>query len=105
MYVAKEFKVYTGKEMDEFISKLDVDNLKWNELLSLDYFFHFQDLDYDGGLSFFDRLKEKLGQFHPDWDIDGLKRIVRNSNTPIVIYEDIVKHLLNDPFDIFYYGI
>jgi len=105
VYVSSEFNIYTSKEMDIFISKLDVDNLKWKDLLTLDYFFHFQDLDYDGGLSFFDRLNKKLGINHPNWDIDGLKRIVRNSMNPLLIYEDIVQDLLKDPFDIFYYGI
>jgi hypothetical protein len=50
-------------------------------------------------------LYKKLGLFHPEWDIEGLKKIVRNSKKPISVYEDIVKHLLDDPYDIFYYGI
>lgn len=83
------------------------DNFKatWCHLLMIDYAYHNLDDDYDGGLSFFDRLNKKIGRFNENWDIEGFKTIVRNSNNPVDVYEDIVKYLLEDQSNIDYYGI
>jgi len=105
MYVSKQYRKNTNDEIIDLVISTDKDNLKWYDILMIDYFYHNHEDNYDGGLSFFDRLYKKLGLFHPEWDIEGLKKIVRNSKKPISVYEDIVKHLLDDPHDIFYYGI
>jgi len=105
MYVPKEFQVYTSQEMAAFISKLNDVCHTWSDLLTIDYFYHFQDSDYDEGLSFFDRLAKKIGKHHPDWDVAEYKQIVKTANDPQAVYVDIVKFMLDDTSDIIYYGI
>lgn len=105
MYVSKRYRKNTNDEIINLVMSIDKENLKWYDILMIDYFYHNHENNYDGGLSFFDRLYEKLGHLHPNWDIEGLKQIVRDSKKPISVYEDIIKQLLSDPHDIFYYGI
>ncbi len=105
MYVADKFKLNIADEMSIFVKKFDQVNPVWSDILTIDYFYHNHMPNYDGGLSFFDRLDKKIGRFHENWDIEGFKRIIRGSNNPVSVYEDIVKYMLEDPNDINYYGV
>ena len=105
MYVANKFKVNTSDEMAIFLSTFDQANVKWSDLLTIDYFYNHHLDDYDGGLSFIDRIYNKLGKFHPDWNIEDLKRCIVVSKYPTAVYEDIIKLLLEDPRDVLYYGV
>ena len=105
MYVPTKFQMQTADEIATFVKRFDEVALVWSDLLTIDYFYHHHRADYDGGISFIDRLNKKIGQFHPNWDIEGLKRIIRLSDNPQGVYVDIIKYLLEDPYDIFYYGI
>lgn len=104
MYVANKFQAYKANEIEVFIQRFNESALTWSDVLTLDYFYYHHTADYDGGLSFFDRLDKKLGRFHTNWDIKGFKKIVRNSDNPVGVYEDIVKYLLDNQNEINYYG-
>ena len=105
MYVPKEFQLYTSEEMTTFLSKFNEVRPIWSDPLTIDYFYHFQDPDYHGGLSFFDRLVKKLGKYHREWDASEYKQIVRTANDPQDAYIDILKFMLHDSSDVVYYGI
>jgi hypothetical protein len=92
-------------EVGAFIKTLDSVTPIWSDLLTIDYFYYNHCANYDGGLSFIDRLNKKIGHLHPNWDITGLKKIIMQSGNPQEIYVDIIKYLLDDPHDVFYYGI
>jgi hypothetical protein len=105
MYVASNFKINTAEEVAVFLDKFDQYNLKWSDLLTIDYFYNYHLDDYDGGLSFIDRIYKKLGKFHPDWNIEDLKRCIVVSKDPTTVYADIIRFMLEDPRDVLYYGI
>lgn len=104
MYVAKKYRVYTAQEMDEFVSMLNEINPTWRDLLIIDYFYYNHMGDYDGGLSFFDRIHAKVGRFHPEWNITEFKEIVKNSHDKEKAYIQILQRMFSDPIDIEYYG-
>jgi hypothetical protein len=105
MYVPTKYQMDSADEVAAFIKRFDEVTPIWSDLLTIDYFYNHHCANYDGGLSFIDRLNKKIGHFHPNWDIEGLKRIIRGSSNPEHIYVDIIKYLLEDPHDVFYYGI
>jgi len=105
MYVPTNLRMNTANEIELFVSSLNERKPVWSDLLTIDYFYNHHMKDYDGGLSFLDRLFKKLGQFHPEWNINDLKNGIRNSNNPVVVYTDIIRYMLEDPHDILYYGI
>ena len=73
----------------------------WLELMAIDHAFHFQDKDYDGGISFIDRLYKKLGRFHPEWNLEELKNKSRSMDT----YYKTIEEMLKEQKDIDYYGV
>jgi hypothetical protein len=105
MYVSNNFKINTADEMDEFIKKFDQANPTWSDLLTIDYFYHHHMSDYDGGLSFIDRINTKIGHFHPEWNIADLKNCIKISNDPVSVYSNIIQFMFLELSDILYYGI
>jgi len=105
MYVSINYRMNKSNEIGMFVSTLNEKTPTWSDLLTIDYFYHHHMENYDGGLSFLDRLFDKLGQFHPEWNIEDLKNAIRNSNNPVLVYTDIIHYMLEDPRDVTYYGI
>lgn len=105
MYVPSKYQMDSANEVDAFIKTFDQVTPVWSDILTIDYFYHHHYANYDGGLSFLDRIYAKLGQFHPEWNVVDLKKCITTSNDPVVVYEDIVKFMLEDPRDVMYYGI
>ena len=99
MFVPNEFRVDYLEAM-----KILNNDITWKDLIKIDFAYHNEENDYDGGLSFLDRLNKKIGRFHQEWDIEGLKHIIRNANDPFSMYEDIIKYMLEDPRDVNYYN-
>ena len=85
---------------DESIDQPD-DVVKWQHLVTLDYIHHHNDADYDGGLSFLDRINKKLGHRHSDWDIPSFKDDIRKES---LYYEDVIMFMFESQEDIDYYG-
>jgi hypothetical protein len=105
MYVPTNFQV-TNDEVDTILNSLEDDyTITWNHLLMIDYVYHNTENDYDGGLSFFDRLNKKIGLFNPNWDIDEFKKTIREHANPTEAYATIVRTMLKNQEDINYYGI
>jgi hypothetical protein len=95
----------SANEVSMFVSNFETTHPLWSDLITIDYFYHHHMKDYDGGLSFLDRIYKKLGQFHSEWNITDLKNSIRNAKNPVSVYSDIIQYLLSDPHDIAYYGI
>jgi hypothetical protein len=105
MYVAKKYQVYSAQEMDEFIARLNEIYPTWRDLLIVDYFYYNHTADYDGGLSFFDRINAKIGRFHPEWNIREFKELVQTADNKEKTYNQIIQLMFMDPMDIEYYGL
>ncbi len=74
-------------------------------LLMIDYAYHNTDDDYDDGLSFLNRLQSKLsGVFPIQWNIQNLKKFVRDSSDPSQMFLDVLNEILTEDM-IAYYGI
>lgn len=100
-FVATYFKV-TENELRDRLANAG-DHVTWVDLIMIDYVYHHEDANYQGGLSFLDRIYKKLGKFHKnDWPpIDYVKKTIGDS----IDYGNWVNHLLKDPSDVLYYGV
>ena len=105
MYVPKKFQMKSSQDIFNMVSKFNKDDPTWYELLMIDYFYYHHQPNYDGGLSFLDRLNKKIGHLHPDWNIEDLKIIIETANNPSAMYVDVIEYMINDPNDIKLYGI
>ena len=66
-------------------------------ILMIDYAYHNEDEDYDGGLSFLDRLYKKLSNyFEINWDVEYLKELIRNSEHPSEDFVTVLKEILTE---------
>lgn len=103
-YVPINFKV-TDVQLNNILNQLGENDPTWETLLMVDYVYHHQENDYEDGLSFLDRLNDKLGEFHPNWNVEGWKQDIRNSETPVILYLETIQNMLSDPEDVFWYGV
>lgn len=103
-YISNEYK-FDKNELDNLLANLGEDDATWETLLMVDYAYHNQENEYDGGLSFLDRLSRKLGRFHPNWNVNEWKDSIRNSNNPTDEFIRIVSHMLENHSDVAYYGV
>jgi hypothetical protein len=104
MYVSQEFRVSNDVLADR-IQQLGEDDPSVDILLMVDFVFHHQDDDYDGGLSFLDRIYTKLRQFHPDWNVAVMKETIRTANDPVTEYLYVIDTMLGNADDRFCYGM
>jgi hypothetical protein len=105
MYVPTKFQIHTASEMAEFTKTFDETNPLWSDLLVLDYFYNHHMPEYDGGLSFIDRLVKKLGFRHKYWNADLIKSIINASEDKVATYLEIIQEMLEKEEDIACYGI
>jgi hypothetical protein len=74
-------------------------------LLMIDYAYHNTEDDYDDGLSFLNRLQAKLSRVFPiQWNIQNLKKFIRESNNPSQMFVDVLNEILTEDM-IAYYGV
>lgn len=57
------------------------------------------DVDFDGGLNLFDKLYKKLNNYYVlNWNVDEMKRQVRESSEPCEEYMTVLKSVLTEQF-------
>jgi hypothetical protein len=96
MIVAQEYRKSQAEVMN-MISNFQPIDFTPQTLLTIDYAFHSEDVDYDSGLSFLDRLHWKLSMYYPiQWNIQNLKNMIRNSNNPASTFVDVLNEILTD---------
>ncbi len=83
----------TKKQIDLVLKH--VDNITPEILLMVDYAYHHTDQNYDGGLSFLDRLHKKLILYYNiQWVLPNLKDSIRDAPNPQTAFVDILNELL-----------
>jgi hypothetical protein len=105
MYVSRNFAVAEQELIDAVSDIQEPSDIEWKHLLMADYVYHHEDSDYDGGLSFLDRLQKKLGYRHPDWDIPTFKEWIVSHENQESAYQRIVMEMLENHEDVEYYGL
>jgi hypothetical protein len=95
----------TSDEMSSFVQTFNESSPTWSDLLTIDYFYHHHEHNYDYGISFIDRIYKKLGRFHPEWNIPQMKAYIYKSLDPVSVYTHTIEYMLSDPTDVLYYGI
>ena len=103
-YVYSDLQVSKSR-IDDEINNLGNGIADPKLLLEIDYVYHHQDNDYDGGLSFLDRINKKLGVFHGEWNIQHLKDTIRNAEDQQAEYLRVINWMFQDQRDITYYGL
>ena len=101
MYVPSYYRLSIDS-VNEMISGWgDNHQTTWYDLMAIDYAYHHKDADYDGGLSFIDRIHKKIGTRHPFWNLADLK----NRAASLEEYHRIISALFTEQRDIDYYGV
>jgi hypothetical protein len=101
MYVPSYYRL-SIREVNEMITTWG-DNYQptWYDLMAIDYAYHHNDSDYDGGLSFIDRIYKKVGYRNPFWNLADLK----NRAASVEEYPRMIAALFTEQRDIDYYGL
>jgi hypothetical protein len=107
MFVPPNFMITEQELLDHIVKFQELGfDFSWMDLLMSDYVYHHHEPNYEGGLSFLDRLKKKLGHRHPNWDIDAFKDWIRTHvENPTSAYQGIIAEMLERPEDLEYYGL
>lgn len=95
--------VATKEQIESIISKMNEnDEVPLELILMIDNAYHCDDVNYEGGLSFFDRLHWKLSLFFElQWTPEDVKNQVRNAPEE---YMNVLRSLL-DSEKIDVYGV
>jgi len=100
-YLQLSMQEVTGKianiEEGEFIHA--------KRFIEIDYAFHKDDQDYNGGLSFIDRIFEKIGHFHPHWNVIEIKQNIMTADDRENAYVDRIIAMFDRPGMKEYYGL
>ena len=105
MYVSQNFAIDEQELIDAVTNIREPSDIDWKHLLMADYVYHHEDSDYDGGLSFLDRLQKKLGHKHQDWDVQAFKDWIITHDNIESAYQRIVMEMLENHEDVEYYGL
>lgn len=66
-------------------------------LLMIDYAYHSENEDYGDGLSFLDRLYNKLSLFFDiNWNVENMKILIRNAQDPSSEFVVVLNELLTE---------
>lgn len=94
-YISDEYKM-TKTQVDVVLRHVG-DNITPEILLMIDYAYHHTDENYDGGLSFLDRLYKKLILYYDiRWVLPNMKDSIRDAANPKTTFLDILNEILED---------
>jgi hypothetical protein len=105
MYIKENDRI-TREQLEEVLNSLEVDgDVPLSVIVQIYHVYHSKDEDYEGGLGFLNRLHHKLSMyFDIQWDLDGIKSILREASKPEEEYYDILQQMLT-PEMIAVYGV
>jgi hypothetical protein len=105
-YVSEYYHV-SIPAINQFLEEVDDDNYVpgWEVLLKIDYAYHHDNDHYDGGLSFINRIYEKLRYRHPQWSAIAFRHRIIQADDPEYEYLSVISEMLADEQDRIIYGI
>ena len=92
MFVPQKYRSMTSQELIDYVEYEALNVFHWEVFLMIDYNNHHKDDDYDGGLSFINRIHKSLGWFHTEWNVDEL----RNSIKTMADYLHTIAYMLDE---------
>jgi hypothetical protein len=95
----------TKEEIQEILNDVQDNDITPEVLLAIDFAYHNTDANYNHGLSFLDRIYEKLSRyFDIQWNVENLKSTIQASNIPSTTFVDILNEILT-PEMVVCYGV
>lgn len=92
MFVPKIYRSILGEELEEYVYNEVSNMFYWEVLLMIDYNNHHDDDDYDGGLSFINRIQAKVGWFHTEWNVEALRKNVLSQKDYIHVISSMLDY-------------
>jgi len=105
MYVPDYLRLSMEQVDDKLANMQEEDPISAKLLIEVDYAFHSNDANYDGGLSFIDRIFEKIGHFHPHWNVNEIKQQIMTADDRENEYVDRIIAMFDRPGMKEYYGL
>jgi len=105
MYVPDYLRLSIQEVTDKLSNMQEQDPINPKLLIEIDYAFHSNDADYDDGLSFINRIFEKIGRFHPHWDVNEIKQEIMTADNRENAYVDRIIAMFDRAGMIAYYGV
>jgi hypothetical protein len=103
-YIPENLRVTNEDEIRDLINTANNRVSDLRAMIAIDYFYHRQENNYDGGLSMLDRVGRKLRHIYPNLDIQEMKDRVRNANNEQDMFVTVINEIFRDDADIGYYG-
>lgn len=79
-----------SEELEEYVYNEVSNMFQWEVLLMIDYNNHHDDDDYDGGLSFINRIYAKAGWLHTEWDVEKLRKSILSQKDYICVISSML---------------
>jgi hypothetical protein len=96
----------TREEIRAMLSAKNKIKLTPEILLMIDYAYYHDDPNYEDGLSFLDRLYNKLSKyFNVNWPLDIMKNTIRNAPNPFDAFLNVLGIMLDNQEMMECYGI
>ena len=92
MFIPKKYRSKTSEELNDYVDFQVQDAFHWEVFLMIDYNNHHKDNNYDGGLSFINRIYDSLGWYHTEWNLEELRSSIKNTND----YMNTISDMLGD---------
>ena len=105
MYVPEHLRLSVQEVTDKIGNIEEGEFIHAKLLIEIDYAFHHDDQNYNGGLSFIDRIFEKIGRFHPNWNANEIKQNIMTADDRENAYVDQIIAMFDIPGMKEYYGL
>jgi hypothetical protein len=105
MYVPEDLRLSIQQVGDKIANMEEGEFIHAKRFIEIDYAYHSQDANYDGGLSFIDRIFDKIGHFHPHWNMIEMKQDIMTADDRENAYVDRIIAMFDRPGMKEYYGL
>jgi len=105
MYVPENLRLSVQEVTDKIANIEEGEFIHAKQFIEIDYAYHKDDQDYNGGLSFIDRIFAKLSIFNPHWNLNEIKQHIMTADDRENAYLDRIIAMFDRPGMKEYYGL
>ena len=105
MYVPQGLRLSIQQVSEKIANMEEGELIHAKRFIEIDYAYHHQDADYNGGLSLIDRIFDKIGHFHPHWNVIEMKQSIMTADDRENAYVDQIIAMFDRPGMKEYYGL